>query len=186
MRMTRRCSNAVLGRALIWGALLTLGACARADPSVGRAAPEFTQTRPDAWINSPPLTLAALRGKVVLLDVWAFECWNCYRSFPWLLGVERQFSARGLQVVGVHSPELPAEHDRGRLAQKVRDYGLRHPIMIDDDFAYFRALDNEAWPAFYLIDRHGRIRYRFYGETHPGDARAREIEQAIAQLTAES
>src|SRR5579864_4671509 len=90
----------------VLGALI-LSLPARGD-SAGRPAPEFTQDRPDAWINSPPLTLRSLRGSVVLLDVWAFECWNCYRSFPWLLTVESKFAAHGLQIVGVHSPELPA------------------------------------------------------------------------------
>lgn len=177
---------------IVLGALVSmvLGALmatlpARGDPA-GRVAPEFTQNSPDAWINSPPLTLQHLRGSVVLLDVWAFECWNCYRSFPWLLTVENKFAARGLRIVGVHSPELPAEHDRARLVQKVRDYGLDHPIMIDDDFRYFRSLGNEAWPAFYLIDKRGIIRYRFYGETHAGDSRAQEIEHAIQQLTGET
>jgi thiol-disulfide isomerase/thioredoxin len=174
----------IILRSMAFVAVL-LTSLARGEPAT-RAAPEFTQNRPDAWINSPPLTLQKLRGSVVLLDIWAFECWNCYRSFPWLLTVENQFAARGLRVVGVHSPELPVEHDHARLLQKVRDYGLDHPIMIDDDFRYFRSLDNQAWPAFYLIDKRGVIRFRFYGETHAGDSRAREIERAIQQLTDET
>ncbi|QLQ33513.1 MAG: redoxin domain-containing protein [Candidatus Thiothrix singaporensis] len=69
-----------------------------------RPAPEFTHTDPDEWLNSKPLTLADLRGKVVLLDIWTFDCWNCYRSFPWLNGLEAQYEKQGLQVIGVHSP----------------------------------------------------------------------------------
>jgi thiol-disulfide isomerase/thioredoxin len=176
--------NKTILAAFALGTLGFAGIVAQGEP-VGRPAPEFTQTRPEAWINSPPLTLQKLRGNVVLLDVWAFECWNCYRSFPWLLAVEQRYAPRGLKVVGIHSPELPAEHDRARLVRKIGEYGLKHPIMIDDDFAYFRSLDNRAWPAYYLIDKRGVIRYRFYGETHQGDARAQEIEGAIARLTSE-
>jgi thiol-disulfide isomerase/thioredoxin len=150
-----------------------------------RDAPEFTQTAPTAWINSPPLRLAGLRGKVVLVDVWTFECWNCYRSFPWLKSVEARFGPEGLVVVGVHSPEFDRERDPAAVAAKVREFGLSHPVMIDNDLRFWKALDNRVWPAFYLIDRQGRIRERFVGETHAGEPQAQRIEAAIADLLAE-
>ena len=149
-----------------------------------RAAPEFTQTALAAWINSPPLRLAGLRGKVVLIDVWTFECWNCYRSFPWLKSVEARFGPKGLVVVGVHSPELERERDPKAVAAKVHEFGLGHPVMIDNDFRYWKALGNRVWPAFYLIDQQGRIRERFVGETHAGEPQAKRIEAAIADLLA--
>ncbi len=148
-------------------------------------APEFTQDRPAAWINAKPMRIADLRGRVVLIDVWTFECWNCYRSFPWLRSVEERYGPRGLTVIGIHSPEYDRERDPKAVAAKVREFGLDHPVMIDNDFRYWEALDNRFWPAFYLVDRQGRIRYRFFGETHEGDIRAGQIEAALEGLLAE-
>ena len=148
-------------------------------------APEFTRMDKGSWVNSAPLRLRDLRGQVVLLDVWTFECWNCYRSFPWLTDLESRLGPEGLRVVGIHSPEYERERDAAEVAAQTRKFGLDHPVMIDNDFAYWRALNNQYWPAFYLIDRRGRIRYRFVGETHQGEPRARTIEAAIRELLAE-
>jgi glutathione peroxidase-family protein len=148
-------------------------------------APEFTQDRAKDWINSEPLRLADLRGRVVLIDIWTFECWNCYRSFPWLKAIEDRYGPQGLVVIGVHSPEFDRERHRDAVARKVREFALQHPVMIDNDFSYWKALGNRYWPAFYLIDKQGRIRYRFAGETHAGDRRAQEIEGAVERLLAE-
>ncbi len=148
-------------------------------------APEFTQDGPAAWINAEPMRIADLRGRVVLIDVWTFECWNCYRSFPWLRSVEERYGPRGLAVIGIHSPEYERERDPAAVAEKVKEFRLDHPVMIDNDFRYWDALGNRFWPAFYLIDRQGRIRYRFFGETHEGDIRAGQIEAALEHLLAE-
>ena len=164
-------------------ALLASGYAWSGEPE---AAPELTHSQPADWINSQPLRLADLRGKAVLINVWTFECWNCYRSFPWLRDVEERFGPRGLVVLGVHSPEFERERDREAVVAKVREFGLKHPIMIDNDFSYWKALGNRYWPAFYLIDKQGRLRYRFAGETHAGDARARAFERAITELLMES
>jgi len=148
-------------------------------------APEFTHERAADWINSKPLRIADLRDKVVLIDVWTFDCWNCYRSFPWLKSVEDRYGPKGLNVIGVHSPEFERERDREAVAAKVREFGLDHPVMIDNDFTYWDALGNRFWPAFYLVDKQGRIRHRFFGETHEGDPRAGQIESAIEKLLSE-
>ncbi len=153
--------------------------------AAAEAAPAFTRTDAASWINSAPLTWEALRGKVVLLDVWTFECWNCYRSFPWLHGVEQRHAADGLQVVGVHSPEFDAEKVRTSIEAATKKYEVSFPVMIDNDHAYWNALGNSYWPAFYLVDRQGRIRARFVGETHDGDANAQRIEAAVKALLAE-
>ncbi len=145
-------------------------------------APEFTHTDRADWINSPPLRLSDLRGKVVLVDFWAFDCWNCYRSFPWLKSLEARLEPRGLEVIGVHSPELPEEHVLARLKAKVRQFGLADPIMVDNDFSYWHAMHNRYWPAFYIIDKSGNIRAEFVGETHAGDHQARAIESIITYL----
>lgn len=148
-------------------------------------APEFTHQSAEDWINSPPLSMKSLRGQVVLIDFWTFDCWNCYRSFPWLNEVHGKFAGQGLEIIGVHSPEYVHERESQRVAARVHEFKLEHPVMIDNDFSYWNALDNRYWPAFYLIDKHGQLRYRFAGETHHGDARAQEIERRIGELAAE-
>jgi thiol-disulfide isomerase/thioredoxin len=149
-------------------------------------APEFTHAAPADWINSDPLKLADLRGKVVLLDFWTFDCWNCYRSFPWLHALEEQFAAEPFQVIGVHTPEFDHERVRDNVEEKVAGFRLSHPVMMDNDFSYWRAMKNRYWPAFYLIDKRGRVRARFVGETHAGDRNARAIEAKVSELLAEA
>lgn len=149
-------------------------------------APAFTHTAAQDWLNSDPLTLESLRGSVLLVDFWAFECWNCYRSFPWLNGLEAKFGQQGLQVIGVHAPEFERERERSAVAAKAQEFKLRHPIMIDNDFSYWRAVGNRYWPTYYLIDKRGRIRYRFIGETHAGTDQARQVERALRGLLDES
>jgi thiol-disulfide isomerase/thioredoxin len=162
--------------------LLLLHPRAPAVPSGARPLPEFTHQAPADWLNSSPLTVASLRGKVLLIDFWTFECWNCYRSFPWLKELEAGLADEDFQVIGVHSPEFDRERDRDRVAAKVREFGLQHPVMIDNDFSYWNALDNRYWPAFYLVDRQGNIRYGFIGETHAGSRQAAAIEQRVREL----
>jgi thiol-disulfide isomerase/thioredoxin len=147
--------------------------------------PEFTQRSAAGWLNSPPLGVADLRGKVVLLDFWTFDCFNCYRSIPWLQDLERRYGARGLRVIGIHSPEFAHERVPANVAAKVAEFKVAHPVMLDADHAYWRALGNQYWPAFYLVDRRGRIRGTAIGETHSGDAQARAVESAIELLLAE-
>ena len=154
--------------------------------AVGTPAPAFTHTDESEWLNSAPLTWEDLRGKVVLLDFWTFECWNCYRSFPWLNAMEARLEPRGLQVIGVHTPEFERERIRKNVEAKTREFGLHHPVMIDNDFSYWRALKNRYWPAFYIFDKQGRLRATYVGETHEGDRQAREIEAVIKDLLAES
>ena len=147
--------------------------------------PEFTHNAPVDWLNSEPISAESLRGKVVLVDFWTFECWNCYRSFPWLNKLEDKLLNENFTVIGVHSPEFDRERDRAAVAAKVKEFGLRHPVMIDNDFSYWKAMNNRYWPTFYLIDKQGSVRYRFVGETHSGDRQATLIERRIRELLAE-
>ena len=151
-----------------------------------QAMPPFTHAAAGDWLNSAPLTWPQLRGKVVLLDVWTFDCWNCYRSIPWLRALEQKFSADEFIIVGVHTPELPREYNKRNVLEKVAEYEISHPVMIDNDYSYWKALDNRYWPAFYLVDAHGRARGSFVGETHAGDDNARAMEEAIARLIREA
>ena len=152
---------------------------------VGKPLPAFTHNAPVDWLNSEPISVESLRGKVVLIDFWTFECWNCYRSFPWLKELEAKLSDEDFIVIGVHTPEFARERNRGTVAEKTREFGLRHPVMIDNDFSYWKAMNNRYWPAFYLVDKQGRIRHRFVGETHRGDRQATRIEQRIRELLGE-
>jgi thiol-disulfide isomerase/thioredoxin len=139
-------------------------------------APEFTGI--DGWLNAAaPLTLAGLPGKVVLVDFWTYSCINCRRTVPYLNRWQAEYGAHGLQVVGIHSPEFGFEHMRHNVADAVREFGIRFPVGQDNDFRTWRAWGNEAWPAFYLLDRSGRVVLVREGEGH-----ARELEAAIVAL----
>ena len=146
---------------------------------------EFTHKKAADWINSQPKMIGDYSGKVLLIDFWTFDCWNCYRSFPWLKAMEERLAPEGLEVLGVHTPEFPHEKVRENIIAKVREFGLDHPVMIDNDFSYWRAMRNKYWPAFYIIDKQGQVRAVFFGETHAGDARAKKIEQTIRKLLSE-
>ena len=149
-------------------------------------APAFTHTGAGDWLNSAPLSWDKLRGKVVLVDFWAFECWNCYRSFPWLRDMEARLEPRGLRVIGVHTPEFDREKVKANVVAKIREFMLHHPVMLDNDHSYWRAMGNRFWPAYYIVDKQGRVRAVFYGETHRGDRQAAQIEAVIRELLKES
>lgn len=147
--------------------------------------PEFTQDTQENWINTTPLKKEDLKGKVVLIDVWTYECWNCYRSFPWLKDLEKRYEAQGFEVIGIHSPEFKHERDKMRVARKVKEFGLTNPVMIDNDFRYWKALNNRYWPSFYLVDRQGNIRFSFVGEMHKDTDRAEQVDKIIEILLQE-
>ena len=148
-------------------------------------APEFTHADNADWINSAPLRLTDLRGKVLLVEFWTFDCWNCYRSFPWLKSMEARLASQEFQVIGVHTPEFDHEKKYRNIVSKVEQFGLHHPVMIDNDFSYWRSMGNHYWPAWYLIDKAGQLRAVYYGETHGGDRQAASIEKIIRELLQE-
>ena len=122
----------------------------------------------------------------MLLDIWTFDCWNCYRSIPWLHTLEEKFPAADFTIVGVHTPELPQEYVLKNLKAKLVEFRITHPVMVDNDYSYWKALSNQYWPAFYIIDRQGRVRGQFIGETHAGDRNARQMEAQITALIHEA
>jgi thiol-disulfide isomerase/thioredoxin len=156
--------------------LLALAALAVAAPSTP---PEFTHRQADDWINSDPLTLASLRGKVVLVEFWAFECVNCLNSRAWVESTERSKAGAGLVIIGVHTPELAAERSPSAVRQAVERLGIHYPVMIDGDSSYWNALHNQYWPTFYLIGRDGLLYGTVPGELHIGDGRAKKVEAAL-------
>ena len=147
--------------------------------------PEFTQTEQQDWLKSKPLTKADLNGNVVLIDIWTFACWNCYRSFPWLNSLETSFKNQNFKVIGIHSPEFDYEKNPQSVLAKMNEFQLNHPVMIDNHFNYWKALNNRYWPTYYLVDKSGNIRHRFIGETHADTRKSKKIETAIRQLLAE-
>lgn len=156
----------------------------RYDPP--REAPEFTHTAEIDWINSPPLKLADLAGRVVLVDFWTYGCWNCRRSFPWIKEMKSRYDNGELVVIGVHTPEFKHEMDREQVAAHVQQFAIDHPVMVDNDFSYWEAMDNRYWPTFYLIDKSGRIRERVVGEVRAGGEKASRLESRIQALLSET
>ena len=133
------------------------------------AAPAAASTAPEVrgiveWINSEPLTLRQLRGKVVLIDFWTYSCVNCLRTLPHLKAWDAAYRDDGLVILGVHAPEFAFERVPGNVRTAVRKLGIRYPVALDNDFATWTAYANEYWPAKYLIDRNGRVRYHHFGE----------------------
>ena len=147
-----------------------------------RTPPEFTHPRAGDWINSTPLTLAALKGKVVLVEFWAFECVNCLNSKAWLAALARDKGPSGLVIVGVHTPELPEERNPDAVRRAVGRLGIGHAVMLDNDYSYWNALGNHYWPAFYLIGRDGLLYGSALGEMHAGEEPARRMEGVIDLL----
>jgi cytochrome c biogenesis protein CcdA/thiol-disulfide isomerase/thioredoxin len=129
------------------------------------SAPELTGIT--GWLNTPgdaPLTLAGLRGKVVLVDFWTYSCINCQRTLPHLEAWDRAYRDAGLTIIGVHTPEFAFEHVPANVDAQTRALGVQYPIAIDDDYGTWNAYANEYWPADYLVDATGKIRYVSYGE----------------------
>ncbi|HTA15637.1 MAG TPA: cytochrome c biogenesis protein DipZ [Solirubrobacteraceae bacterium] len=145
-------------------------------------APEFTETQ--RWFNTPgdkPLTLASLRGRVVLVDFWTYTCINCIRTLPYLKAWDATYRNKGLTIVGVHTPEFAFEHDAGNVENAIARFGLRYPVAQDNNMGTWNAYGNQYWPADYLIDASGHVRYASAGE---GDYS--QTETAIRALLAEA
>jgi thiol-disulfide isomerase/thioredoxin len=116
------------------------------------------------WLNSPPLSAAGLRGKVVLVDFWTYTCINWLRTLPYVRAWAEKYREHGVVVIGVHTPEFPFEHDLENVRRAVQDMRVSYPIAIDNDYAIWDAFNNHYWPALYLVDAQGRIRAHHFGE----------------------
>jgi thiol-disulfide isomerase/thioredoxin len=134
-----------------------------------------------AWLNSEPLKAEALRGKVVLIDIWTYSCINWRRTLPYVRAWADKYKDQGLVVIGVHTPEFDFEHDIDNVRRAVKSMGIRYPVAIDNDQALWNAFSNQYWPALYLVDVQGRIRHHQFGE---GDYQ--QSEKLIQQLLAEA
>ncbi|MBN9525620.1 MAG: cytochrome c biogenesis protein DipZ [Alphaproteobacteria bacterium] len=134
-----------------------------------------------AWLNSGPLTAERLRGKTVLVNFWTYSCINCIRSLPYVDAWAEKYRDKGLVVIGVHTPEFAFEKIQGNVERAIRRFHVAYPVAIDSEFRIWRAFANNYWPAQYLIDAEGRIRYHNFGEGH-----YRQTEEAIQALLSDS
>ena len=145
-------------------------ACVLAATALGLARPAFAaQTAPEfagiaAWQNSKPLTMRQLRGKVVLIDFWAYSCINCLRTLPHVTRWYEQYKDKGLVVIGVHSPEFPFEKQEGNVRDAIKRFGIKYPVAQDNDLETWDAWDNQYWPAEYLVDQRGNVVAHHFGE----------------------
>lgn len=159
-------SMALAAPAAPWAALADFG-----------AAPEFTGI--EKWLNSPPLTLRALAGKVVLVDFWTYACVNCINTLPHVVRWYEKYKDQGLVVIGIHTPEFAFEKSTANVEAALQRFGIRYPVAQDNRYATWKAYENRYWPAFYLVDKTGRVRRRHFGE-----GKYEEMEQAIKELLA--
>jgi thiol-disulfide isomerase/thioredoxin len=152
-----------------------------AQPNVAKPYPAPELRGVQNWINTAsPLTLASLRGKVVIVDFWTFECINCVRTLPATNALYAKYHARGLEIIGVHAPEFDRERDLANVRSAVAKRGIKFPVVQDNDFTTWRAYNNRFWPAFYVIDKQGRVR-----DEHFGEGGYRHRDDVVAALLAE-
>lgn len=148
-----------------------------AEGRLGRAAPEISN---DIWLNSEPLRMADLRGRVVMVEFWTFGCWNCRNIEPYVKSWHKKYATEGLVVIAIHSPEFQYEHDVNRVKEYIRQHKLPYAVPIDNEFKTWRKYENRYWPTLYLIDKKGKIQYIKIGE-----GAYERTEQEIRRLLAE-
>lgn len=147
--------------------------------NMAATAPDFIAG--GVWFNSPPLTIKALQGKVVLIDFWTYTCINCIRTFPYLKSWYSKYEKDGFVIVGVHTPEFAFEKDSNNVRDAISDFEIKYPVMQDNDYATWSAYRNRYWPAHYLLDKNGKIRY-----THFGEGEYDKTEEMIQKLLKEA
>jgi cytochrome c biogenesis protein CcdA/thiol-disulfide isomerase/thioredoxin len=133
-----------------------------------------------AWINSAPLTPEALRGKVVLVWFWTFQCYNCLNALPHVKALDAKYRDKGLVVIGVHTPELPRERVEANVRAAVKELGITYPVVIDDKYTIWNRWANQYWPAAYYVDKAGRVRFHHFGEGSY-DEQETVVQQLLAQ-----
>jgi thiol-disulfide isomerase/thioredoxin len=143
-------------------------------------APTAPELSHGLWINSEPLTLESLRGRVVLIEFWTFACYNCRNTLPIVKKWDAQYRDKGLTIIGVHTPELDYESNIDNLRREVAALGIKYPVVTDNDYSTWKAYGVEAWPTVFLLDKQGRVRW-----THVGEGRYDETEEAFKKLLAE-
>jgi thiol-disulfide isomerase/thioredoxin len=141
------------------------------------AAPDFSGGE---WINSEPLTLTKLRGRVVLIEFWTYGCYNCQNTLPTIKTWDTRYRGRGLTIIGVHTPETDSESNIKDLRREVAALGIKYPVVTDNDYAIWKLYKVEAWPTLFLLDKQGRLRW-----TRIGEGGYQETEKVINELLAQ-
>ena len=145
-------------------------------------APELVTSKDNAWLNAEPITLKAREGKVTIVHFWTFDCINCRHNLPSYARWQERFAGRDVAIIGVHTPELPREAVRANVEKKVREYGITYPVLLDPRMTNWNRWNQQFWPCVYIIDKHGKIRYRWDGELNYGGANG---EAKLAELIEE-
>jgi thiol-disulfide isomerase/thioredoxin len=146
-----------------------------AQAASGKKLPDFQGI--SQWLNSQPLSIASLKGKVVLVQFWTFSCINCQRTLPYIVRWHQRYATQGLQVIGVHTPEFAFERDPNNVRKALQRYQIAYPVPMDNEFKTWNAYRNRYWPNLYLADRQGFLRY-----SHAGEGAYDVTEQRIQQL----
>lgn len=171
---------------ILSGCFLATRAFGQAPVEINAPALELKEHPKEEWINSKPLKLSDLRGKVVVLHFWTFGCINCIHNQPHYKNWHKTYAEKGVTVIGVHTPETEGERNIDSLRNSVEEKGLKYPIVLDNDKKIWDAWDNRWWPCTYLIDKHGIVRYRWDGELNWKKAKGEAImRKKIEQLLAE-
>ena len=153
-------------------------------PGKTARAPEFRGVT--QWINSDPLTISELRGKVVLVHFWTNGCYNCVNNYPHYKAWQERYAGKDVVIVGIHTPETPGERDVKRIKVQAAKHGLKFPIAVDNDGANWRAWNNRYWPTVYVVDRRGRVRYGWEGElNYRGEAGEETVRKPVDALLLE-
>ena len=177
--MTIRTLSAIV---LVIGSLSGLATTAQADAQAPAKIADAVRTAPELtgithWLNSAPLKLADLRGKVVLVDFWTYGCINCVNTLPHLTKLQEKYKDKGLVIIGVHSPEFAFEKSASNVAAAIKRHGITYPVAQDNEFATWNAYRNRFWPALYIVDQSGKIVFE-----HAGEGAYGEIEKTIQRL----
>ena len=143
-------------------------------------APVAPELSSGVWINSEPLTLRSLHGRVVLIEFWTFACYNCLNTIPTVRKWDAQYRDKGLTIIGVHTPETDLENNPDNVRREVGKLGIKYPVLTDGDYSTWKAYGVEAWPTLFLIDKQGRVRW-----THVGEGYYDQTEEVIKKLLAE-
>jgi thiol-disulfide isomerase/thioredoxin len=143
-------------------------------------APAASELSNGAWINSEPLTLKSLHGRVVLIEFWTFACYNCRNTLPTVKKWDAQYREKGLTIIGVHTPESDLESNVNEVRREVAGLSIKYPVVTDNDYSTWKAYKVEAWPTLFLLDKQGRVRW-----THVGEGYYDQTEEVIKKLLAE-
>ena len=153
-------------------------------PGKTAPAPEFTSVT--GWINSEPLTMSKLRGKVVLVHFWTHGCYNCVNNYKHYKAWQERYSGKDVVIVGIHTPESPGERKLDQIKEQAAKNGLKFPIAVDNDSSNWKAWNNRYWPTVYVVDRRGRVRYGWEGElNYKGAAGEETVRKYIDKLLTE-